>query len=507
MHRSLIAAATAVLIQTSATAFAQAPDAAATPAPAPAPAPATTTEVPPAAPAPAPQAAPAQPAVNIPAAHLNAGYGNGALFLRSDDDNFVFIPSGRFQYDFYAYQAAGHDKVPFDTFLPKRARIEAFGNIMKHWDYQLGAEFTNSTNPIATDIYVNANYTNYANVQLGQFDGPFTMENRTSDKWTDMQERSRVIAAFAYPENKEVGGMVWGQPNGKWAYWSAGLFNGEGLQNFKHTSNHFLFEGRGWIAPMGAMGNDLLKNVWVGGSYYNGFRNESPENPYYASTAAYTATFTNQITRSAMKDTAGLTFFNPVYGSIQAGDYGQRTEYAFEINAPVGPAVFKGEFVHNDEGLRELDYTNASKPTYVRTSALDGNGVYLRASYFFWGDKLINGLAGMQVPPRMYGDLKPAKTADALQLVVNWDHMNFDYLADNDPNNKDPLAGHYDVSIYGVGLNYWYTKHIRLTTNFLYDVFSGSAYQAPGATTFKNTPLAPFSGTAYEFTFRAALAI
>lgn len=451
---------------------------------------------------PTPLAAPA-PSETPPALqHLNAGYAQGNFFLRSDDDNFIFIPTGRLQYDFYGYEGAGRDKQPFATFNPKRARIEVMGTIMKHWDFQLGSELTNGSNPTATDIYLNANYTPYANFQFGQFDAPFTMENRTSDKWTDMQERARAVGAFALPENKEVGAMVWGMPQKKWAYWSAGLFNGEGIQQFKHTSNHFDLMGRAWIAPAGMAGNDLLKNVWVGGSVYNGFRGESPNNEYYKTN--YSSTFGSQLDRPSMKDTAGVTFFSPVSGTVHAGDYGQRTGYAGEINAPIKQFVFKGEFIHLDEGLRELDLGGKS-PAYVRTSKISGNAFYARASYFFWGDPLINGLAGQQVPPRLFGELKPGKTQDALQLVAQWDHIGFDYTADNDPSNKDALAGRYNVDIYGVGLNYWYTKHIRLTTDFLYDNFSGSAFEKADGTA-KGTPLAP-SSHAYEGTFRVALAI
>jgi phosphate-selective porin len=493
--------------------------------------PLTSTPAPDAPSAPAPDAAKPDSAVAAPTApagtvavpgveHLNAGFGNEAFFLRSDDDNFVFIPSGRLQIDGYGYQGAGHDRQPFNTFSAKRARIEVFGSIMKHWDFQIGSEFTTSGNnqtfstsspsavaqsPSSTDIYLASNYTPYANLQIGQFDAPFTMENRTSDKWTDMQERSRVVASFAIPEGKELGAMIFGGPEKKWAYYSFGAFNGEGQNNFKHTSNHFDAMGRAWIAPAGLAGNELLKNVWVGGSYYNGFRGESPANPSFESPKAYAATFGNQFDRLAMRDTAGLTFFSPAAGTVHAGDYGQRTGYAFELNAPIGPLVIKAEYVHLDQGLRELDYA-AKAPAYVRTSKISGSGYYARASYFFWGDSLINGLAGSQMPPHLFGPLKPGKTATALQLVLNWDHLGFDYLADNDPDGKDPLAGRYNVDIYGIGLNYWHTKHIRITGNALYNKYTGSAYEKDDGT-FKNTSLSPFGNSSYELTMRFALAI
>lgn len=268
--------------------------------------------------------------------HSNAGFGNEAFFVRSDDDNFILMTSGRLHYDFFAFQ--GGSKQPFDAWQVKRARIELFGTIMKHWDFQLGSELTNTTTPIATDVYLNANYTPYANVQLGQFDAPFTMDNRTSDKWFDMQERAAAVRASAIPENKMIGAMVWGQPERKWAYWSLGVFNGEG-QNISHRNNSMDIMGRAWIAPLGAAGMESLKNVWVGGSFWTG--NRSPS-------------VSGQIDRPAMRTQGGFTFFNPVIGAAHTGYFGQLTKWGLELNAPVGPVVLKAEYIHSSEGLREV---------------------------------------------------------------------------------------------------------------------------------------------------------
>jgi phosphate-selective porin len=423
-------------------------------------------------------------AASISAAHSNAGHAAGWFYLRSDDDNFILMPSGRLQMDFYGYQ--GGVNAPVNTFFPKRARLEAFGTIMKHWDFQLGSEFTNSTTPIATDIFLNANYSPFANVQVGQFDAPFTMENRTSDKWTDLQERARTVAALGIPENKEIGLMVWGQPIGKWAYWSGGVFNGEGLDNLKHTSNNFDLMARGWFAPFGLMDVDLLRWLWIGGSVWHGDRVSSP---------------TNQVDRIAMTDQARYTFWNPVQGAVHAGDQGDIDKWAIEFNVPVSAVVLKGEVVNDVENLRELDESVASKPVAIRNGLLTGMGYYLRASFFVWGDTLINGLAGTQNPPHLFGALAPDRTDDALQLVVNAEHLSWSYTSTtyrtapaSEP--ADALVGNFGASFFGAGANYWYTKNIRLTGNFMYDVFEG-----PGP-----RPLA-HGNTAYEMTFRAALVL
>jgi phosphate-selective porin len=420
--------------------------------------------------------------------HFNAGYNQDNFFLRSEDGNFVLIPSGRLQMDFLGYESSGSGKEPYDTFFLRRARLEAFGTFMKHFDFQLGAEFSNTTAPIATDDYVNINYTPYAQLQIGQFDAPFTMENRTSDKYTDLQERSVVIRGFAYPENKALGAMVWGQPEGKWAYWSGGIFNGEGQNVYVHHSNDFDFMGRVWFSPTGMMDVKPFEHVWVGASLMAGYRGWSAA---------------NQLDHQTFSDEAKVTFFSPIYSTpggtatnnVHMGDYGNQLKYGLEANAPLGQLVLKAEWVHIEEDTRELDAAN--KLAVVRAGHISGDGMYLRVSYFAWGDPLINGLGGTQLPPHITGDERRFKTADALQLVLEWDRMVFYYTGDNGNATPavDSLVGGYGFDVLSVGVNYWFTKRVRLTANFLYNLYSG----------ITPTPLG--GSTSYEFTGRVALAL
>lgn len=463
----------AVCVSISGVAWAEEPPVA-TPAPAP-------SSPPPSTPAAEVAAAPAQatnPQLQLP--HMNAGFGNEMFFLRSDDDSFVLMPSGRFQYDFYAYQ--GGSNQPFNTFQPKRARIELFGTLFKHWDFQLASEFTGQS-PVITDAFINVNYTPFANVQLGQFDAPYTMENRTSDKWTDLQERSTVVRALAIPENKQVGGMIWGQPPGKWAYWSLGVFNGDGQGQFPHRDPGFDVLGRGWFAPLGAAGFAPLKNAWFGGSFWHGGRWWSEK---------------NQLDRLAMKDSAGFTFFNTTAGTAHLGDYGALDKWAVELNVPVGPVVLKGEYVNVNENVRAIDSAATGGMT-TSQGHLAGSAFYVRASVFVWGDPLINGLGGMQNPPHLVGVLKGPSLSTALQLVAEYDHTRFGVSPNGTPGANDALSkfvGGYSIDTLAFGVNFWGTKHVRFTGNFLYNFFGDSAAK----------PLVS-STSSYEFMFRTALVL
>src|SRR6185369_5514081 len=100
-------------------------------------------------------------------------------------------------------------------------------------DFALGAP--SGPDPVAqswsetTDDFVGiAPWGNVAMLQVGQYDAPFTLENRTSDKYFDFMERSLTVRAFGVPSNKETGGMFHGYDEKKHFFYSIGLFNGDG---------------------------------------------------------------------------------------------------------------------------------------------------------------------------------------------------------------------------------------------------------------------------------------
>src|SRR5438132_8817691 len=73
--------------------------------------------MPPSAPSPAPTAA------NEPL----AGWSEGTAFIRSADNSFILFPSGRLHIDGYLFRHPTNSKLPTNSFLLRRARLELFG--------------------------------------------------------------------------------------------------------------------------------------------------------------------------------------------------------------------------------------------------------------------------------------------------------------------------------------------------------------------------------------------
>src|SRR5262249_32168485 len=148
-----------------------------------------------------------------------AGFGDGTPFLRAPDNSFVLFPGGRLQTDAYAFHSA--NKTPNTTLLLRSARLELGGWIGSRVYFFLTGEFSQgppaSAAPVAPanlitndDWIAVAPWGSLAVLQVGQFDAPFTLENRTSSKYIDFMERSVTVRAFGISDNKEMGAMVHG---------------------------------------------------------------------------------------------------------------------------------------------------------------------------------------------------------------------------------------------------------------------------------------------------------
>jgi hypothetical protein len=452
-------------------------------------APLTETPPPPVPPAPVPAAA-EEPL---------AGVSNQNMFLRSPDNMFVFFPNGRLQMDGYFYKS--DNTTPKHTFLLRRARLELAGWIDNIVYFQIGADFasgtpsttqipTSQTNINATDDFVAiAPWEDLAILQFGQFDAPFTLENRTSDKYFDFLERSLTVRAFGIPTNKEQGFMLHGTNPERNYYYSAAVLNGDG-QNFKNADNNFDVMARGWVAPLSFMGAGPLHDITVGGSYWTG--NRTFGEPLASQTTAGGFTILNTSLPKLGMDTE------------QINQQGRHHTWALELNAPIDHKYgVRWEYVHKDQPLSAYD-TTLAPPQIAAGMHLHGYSTYVEAWAWAMGDDRIIGEPGMQMPTRFkkFGVKPPVH---GLMFAFRWEMLNEDLTAD-DPNGalmglKIAGLGKTKLNSYTLGANYWISKRFRTTFNWTLNHFDTSATDATSY--IKGLK----SASEQEFSFRLAIAL
>lgn len=449
-------------------------------------------------PPPSAVAAPMPPAPPAPASAYErdedaplAGYTSNMPFIRSRDNNFILYPSGRLHVDGFFFlnrgtPAAGitpdgaGDQRPRHTIFLRRARAEFMGTVFKHFDYMLGGEFATTPTGVqsatATDVFININYTPWANVQIGQFDAPFTLENRTADKYIDFMERSLTVRGYGIPTNKEVGLMVSGLAPRRFVHYELGVFNGDGI-DVRNPDSHFDFMGRAYFAPLAllprANNSRWLSEIWFGGSIWYGQRIDVP--------------YTNlNITTQG-----GVTLLPTVYGSgkeniLQIIPNGDLLKWAIEVNVPIGPVGWRFEMVRTErENLGIYRPGGPTDPAPLLTRTLlgsiksSGTSFYVQMWYWILGNSSMLPTPGQEVPQRWMGYRKGKEswpiglyvTARYERLFLHHEDRTEAPLSLTDPEKMS--IGTLSVDSFGVALNAWFTRHMRFSVNYLLNYLDG----------------------------------
>lgn len=442
-------------------------------------------------PAPLPQGALANDAQPL------AGNHNGLFYLRSRDDNFRLYIAGRAQIDSFNYfgPAIQHTTLKSTLFI-RRLRPELAGEFFGNWQWMLAGDWgaTAFDNPrgtneaaagppgtapnektarfaaaqtagiraIATDAYLNYRASNLVNIQLGQYDAPFTMENRTSDKYLPFMERSLAVRTLGIPTNKELGLMFWGETSTRSVFYSVGLFDGDG-QGRLNPDNRIDVMGRVFVHPLYSR-KDALKDLQIGASFRHGRRD--PDYVFYD--------------YPSMTTQGGFQFWGPTYNSSKGVTRilpsGSQTALAGEARIPVSRFDLTSEFVWVHNGTREsVDGTESTNRE--RFGDMHGYSYYAELGYWLVGSRDANGLPGYENHPHLDFSKQATPPKQSVQLLVKWEQLNVKYNSASRAGAVDVqnVDGHIKVNALSLGANYWATKHIRLTANYVMNTFPDSA--------------------------------
>jgi hypothetical protein len=387
------------------------------------------------------------------------------------------------------------------TLFIRRIRPEIGGEILKRWQFmfagdfgQTGVDNTRGTNetqaarpgvaPSATtarfasaqttavraavtDVWVNYRALPLFNLQVGQFDAPFTMENRTSDKYLPFMERSLAVRALGIPSNKELGAMVWGEDEGKHLLYSVGVFDGDG-QNRLGVDNRADFMGRLFAHPFATFGGPL-KDLSFGASFRYGERQQSFVEYDYA----------------PLTTQGGYAFWSPIYSGSKGFTHvipsGGQLGVAGEIRIPVGDFDVTTELVYVNNRTREaiegFQATNTE-----RLGAIKGTAYYVTLGWWPFGHRDVNGVPGYENPAHLdFKKQAPRHPLQSLQLLAKWEQLSLKYEGASREGTPDAkgIDGSIKANVFEIGANYWATKHMRLGVNYGINMFPGSAPASP----------------------------
>jgi hypothetical protein len=394
------------------------------------------------------------------------------LALHTPGDEIVVFPEGSLQVDgaFFPRQT------PKSGVFLRRARVALSGWLGRSFYFDLGGDFAPAP-PAGTDIAPSAlpsadAYLAFAPagdrliIQAGQFDAPFTLENRTSDTTTDFTERSMAARTLGAPRNKDVGVMAHGLVAGDRFYYSAGLFNGEG-PGFRNLDNQADGIGRIVFSPFAASaGAELWRRFSIGGSAWVGNHVGGPAFPVQATPGGVVFLLPHWVSGQ----TPPLPLALREQGSIDA--------VGGELDLPIGPCFgLRGELVWKRQHLAEADTSlpAAAPLTPLGDAVLHGIAGYGEVWFWLLGDDRLLPAPGRELPSR----LGPGRTAgpplgDGVMLALRGEVLKEDLDSDN-PMLSDPSAATTRVFAGTAGVTYWRGRFVRVSANYQLDSWSGTS--------------------------------
>ena len=492
------------------------------PPPAPKSKPAAHPDAPP--PPPPPGLAPPPPAPVAPPVFTNenasqtvkepplAGWANG-FFLRDPGDYFRFYPRGRLHLDFHSFPGAptgtasegGVEMQP--RFFARRVRLEFSGEAFRRWTFTFGVDFgqpESNTNgrsvvlvgdaaegatsaryapvegvtsaPIVANAFINYSLCPCLNILVGQQQAPFGIENRTGNNAHTFMERNLPIRSFVAPNAKELGLTLWGDLFDDRLSYELGVYAGDG-QNRPQVDSHPDFIGRVFTRPLfGSKGP--LEKLQIGVSGRTGQR-DSKLVGY-----DYQPIVTGQ----------GWSLWEPRYTdslgrTIHVIPSGTQAQVGGEMRVPISMFELRGEayFVSNDtrEAVDGFQLTNTE-----RLGQMTGAGWYVQASVWPLGDRFVNGDPGYWRPYTLNLTAERQSPPRGLEIAAIVGGVQASYQGasrggDPDKNTQSEATGsNIEVFQYGLALNYWYTRFIRASVNYV-------VYHTPGSGSAANLAQVP----------------
>lgn len=385
--------------------------------------------------------------------------GSSGLSISSADTNFTFGIHGLLQVDNRTF-INDHGINGNDSFLLRRARPIISGTLYRDFDFLFVPDFGTSSspqtaNPTPTiqDAYLNYRAQPWLQFRAGKFKVPVGLEFLQSDPVTAFSERS--IATDLVP-GRDLGFQIWGDIGGGVLSYAVGVFGGvgDGRTTFNADfEDHREVAARVFAQPFKQSDVAALKGLGfgVGGSWGN-ISSNSVGLP------------------SGFLTDGQQQFFTYTNGTVADGAHWRVSPQGYYY---YGPLSLLGEYVISDQRVRR-----GGLAADLQNTAWQITGGWI--------------LTGEDASFSGFAPKHPFSPRDgqwgAFQLVARYGELDVDNAAF--PNFANPAASASAAQAWGVGLNWYLNKNLRVNTSFSKTTFTGggkatgsAATSAPGIVT------------------------
>lgn len=317
----------------------------------------------------------------------------------------------------------GEDEVVF-----RRARVGLQGRLYDDLEYEVEAETRDEEHPWR-DVFVNYRRFRSAEVQVGRFKMPFSLEQTTGVSNLNFVERSLIASELAPARDRGV--MVHGRVAKDVLTYEAGIFRHDGDNTrYNGNSNDRTWAGRIVVTPW-ETSRGLLHSAQVG-------------------FAVTTGSLFEGLYGIRGRTISEYQFFEPVYVK------GERRRLGVEGRWTPGPILVQGEYVRvsderNGQGLGDVDLPDAV-----------AQGWYVSGTWVLTGE---NKSGGSMDPSRPF----PTKGLGAVELAARIEELRF---ASDGTNGEPPFSNPRAANILPnrdriltLGINWYLNQFGRITVN------------------------------------------
>lgn len=373
--------------------------------------------------------------------------GEGFTFS-SDDGNFKGSINGRMLAHFrYVADRPDEDAAPLRTvpnsFFIRQARLEANLTWYKEFtgkvQYDIATGTYNQTTGAVSsvtgtlrDAFVAWHRWKELSVRVGQFFEPLSQEDVSSTRFLDFIERSVMNRLLP---GREIGMAVYGS-----------LFEDKLAYEVMVCNGNALLNDQGRSVNDGNDEKELAARFYVF--------------PVEGLRLGAAASFGEADDLGAAGFDLVTTELSVMWLDGQAGPLfdGSRRRYVINASYAVGPVSFRGELFFREDELQDPN----------PESALESMGYYLYATWLLTGEKKTPETR--VVPDRPFTEGGPG----AVELAVRFAHVEIDNAEDAGllPAPLSTSGSADEVDVITVGINWWPVKYVRVSLNFVREMYS-----------------------------------
>jgi Phosphate-selective porin O and P len=395
-----------------------------------------------------------------------AGLAGERAFLRSPSNEIMLFPGFLLQVGGSFFPKAGDLRSGFSL---RRARLELAGWLGPMFYFDVAGDFAPGRDPAVhagrppTDAYVAfAPEGDLVIVQAGQFDAPFSFENRTLEAYTPFIERSLAVRALGAPNNKDLGIMVHGADAARTFYYSGGVFNGDG-PGLRNADNHVDLIGRAFAAPLARTPHEGLREVSLGVSAWYG--------QHVAGLPFPTQTTPGGFVLFDPQWTTGQTM--PL--TLELRESGRTLTLGGEVNVPINHlfgARAEGIFKQQDLAENSILPADGSTLATLGRAKLQAIGGYAEVWAWVMGDDRQLPRPGLELPVRL-GRASEPPPQHGVMLAARGEMLKED-LTSNQAVLGDPNLATTRLTALSLAVSYWYGRRVHASVDYVMTFVGGS---------------------------------